>query len=63
MTLDNRALPAETAQDDSAPAPAASTAHEAWLVRLVRELAIHDWVVLVYLTILTVAVAVLYVFL
>jgi hypothetical protein len=36
---------------------ALGSAPEPWVIRLVRELAIHDWIVLIYLTILTLAVS------
>src|SRR5215510_11665765 len=42
---------------DGGRTAALGSAPEPWLLRLVRELAIHDWIVLVYLTILTFAVS------
>src|SRR5687768_9434566 len=60
MPLDNQAIHPETTSVDAAPAPrtfgsppeGAGTGY----VRLLRELAIHDWVVIGYLTILVVTV-------
>jgi hypothetical protein len=60
MPLNNDALHAETASVGDAPAPQTDSSPPegagAWHVRLLRELAIHDWVVIVYLTILTTTV-------
>jgi hypothetical protein len=56
----NNAFPAETASVDDAPAPRTDSSPPeragAWHVRLLRELAIHDWMVIVYLGILTATV-------
>jgi len=59
MPLNNEAIHAETASvNDAAPRTYSSPPEgaRAWYVRLLRELAIHDWVVIVYLSILTAAV-------
>src|SRR5689334_2150533 len=60
MPLNDRAIHAETASVDDTPSPrTVSSPPEgagAWYVRLLRELAIHDWLVIVYLVILTAAV-------
>jgi hypothetical protein len=60
MPLNNHAFHPETGSVDDAPAPrTVSSPPEgagAWYVRLIRELAIHDWVVIGYLTILTATV-------
>jgi PAP2 superfamily protein len=62
MPLNNHAFHAETASVDDAPAPRTFSSPPegagAWYVRLLRELAIHDWLVIGYLTILTIAVGV-----
>jgi hypothetical protein len=61
MPLNNEALHPQTASVGDHPAPRTYSSPPegagAWYVRLLRELAIHDWVVMVYLTILTAAVA------
>ena len=62
MPLDNRALktdPVSLEAVDSNPVAAASSESTLvpWHVRLVREMAIHDWIVLGYLIVLTAAVA------
>jgi hypothetical protein len=60
MPLNHQAFHAETASVDDAPAPrTVSSPPEgagAWYVRLLRELAIHDWLVIGYLIVLTAAV-------
>ena len=60
MSLNNHAFHPETASVDDAPAPRTFSSPPegagAWYVRLLRELAIHDWVVVVYLTVLTATV-------
>jgi hypothetical protein len=54
--MPENAIPTETPRVDGAR-PASGSAPEPLYLRLVRELAIHDWIVLSYLTILTVAVS------
>jgi hypothetical protein len=60
MPLNNHAFHAETASVDDAPAPRTYSSPPegagAWYVRLLRELAIHDWIVMGYLIVLTAAV-------
>lgn len=60
MPLNHHAFHAETASVDDTPGPRTYSSPPegagAWYVRLLRELAIHDWFVLTYLTILTAAV-------
>jgi hypothetical protein len=60
MPSNHHAFHAETASVDDAPSPRiVSSPPEgagAWHVRLLRELAIHDWLVIGYLTVLTAAV-------
>jgi len=60
MTLNNRAFHADTGSVDAAPAPQTDSSPPegagAWYVRLLRELAIHDWMVMGYLILLTAAV-------
>jgi len=60
MPLNNHAFHAETASVDDAPPPRTDSSPPegagAWYVRLLRELAIHDWMVLGYLIVLTAAV-------
>jgi len=60
MPLNNHAFHPETASVEDAPAPRTFSSPPegagAWYVRLLRELAIHDWVVVAYLTILVAAV-------
>jgi len=59
MTLNNGALESETraSESDSSPAAGVGGTPGAWILRTLRELAIHDWIVVSYLTILTAAVA------
>ena len=60
MPLNHHAFHAETASVDDAPGPRTYSSPPegagAWYVRLLRELAIHDWFVVTYLTILTASV-------
>jgi len=62
MPLDNRALKTDPVSLEAVDSnPVASASSEAvwvpWHVRFVRELAIHDWIVVGYLIVLTTAVA------
>lgn len=62
MPLDNRALKTEPVPLESVAAvptagPPGDTSALPWHLRFLRELAIHDWIVLTYLVILTGAVA------
>ena len=58
MALNDRAFQAEPAPvDDAAPRSAPKPLPERLHLRVLRELAIHDWIVLIYLTILTLAVS------
>jgi hypothetical protein len=60
MPLNHHAFHAETASVDDAPGPRTDSSPPegagAWYVRALRELAIHDWIVVAYLSILTAAV-------
>ena len=58
MALNDRAFHADPAPvDDAAPRSAPKPIPERLHLRVLRELAIHDWIVLSYLTILTLAVS------
>ena len=58
MALNDRAFQAERAPvDDAAPRSAPKPLPERLHLRVLHELAIHDWIVLIYLTILTLAVS------
>src|SRR5262245_44365662 len=57
MALNDRAFQAEPAPVDDAPRSAPKPIPERLHLRVVRELAIHDWIVVYYLTILTLAVS------
>jgi PAP2 superfamily len=57
MALINRAFRAEPAPVDAAPQSTPKPVHERLHLRLVHELAIHDWIVISYLTVLTLAVS------
>jgi hypothetical protein len=60
MPLNNHVIHPETASVDDAPSPRTISSPPeragAWHVRMVRELAIHDWVVIGYLIVLTTTV-------
>ncbi len=55
--MPENAFRTETRRVDGGRATALGSSPEPWLLRLVRELAIQDWIVLTYLTILTLAVS------
>src|SRR5258706_12946163 len=55
--MPENAFRTETPSVDSAGAASLGSGPEPWHLRLVRELAIHDWIVVTYLTILTIAVS------
>jgi len=57
MAMNHRAFRAEPEPVDAAPRSAPKPVPERLYLRVVRELAIHDWVVVSYLTILTLAVS------
>lgn len=56
MQLDPNAVPSQETSITSSPRVSSGASIRAWLRRLTRELAIQDWVVLVYLTTLMLAV-------
>src|SRR5882672_1689776 len=55
--MPENAFRTEPARVDETSAAAMASPREAWHQRMLRELAIHDWIVVSYLTILTMAVA------
>jgi len=57
--MPENAFRTETPRVDGGGTAALGSAPEPWHLRLVRELAIHDWIVLTYLTILILAVSML----